>query len=598
MKFQLLTTEQEVRELIDWHNLCSEFVVLDTEGTDKDPRKAQLVDIQMSGKEPDAAVMFGAQFIQLLGELRALQVWQNFKWDWKVLYRHGLDLRGKPMRDTMLLHHLVDENADHDLDSIVKERWNDDYKAKFWGAHKTYQEAPDAAKIDYGCRDIVYTGRFYRELLARQSDGHYDVALSEHVHRLALALYDTELAGVRIDLDYLTQMGGELKKDVVATEAALRQLGGYHCEALELEAWAAAIQKAYTPKGKKWRMLPKPEFNFDASGQVASLLYDKLGLPPQKNHRTKKLTADDAALERLEGKHPIIPELRKLRKFSKMHGSFVEGVLERAQGDRIYPSFNVNGTVTGRISHSDPNMGQMPSRGEWSKIRGIFVPDPGHVLITCDYSQLEVCIAAHFSQDKNLLRIIHEGASKHDITANGLGISRTVAKTLNFAMQYQCGPKKVGEILGCSPQAAQEAWNKYWETYEGEKAVIDACKRKVDAGQPIVNPFGRRRRFPQKFAERWQLEAAYRQAYSSLIQGTGSEFTSYGFYRLAEWLKATGYGRAWFTVHDEILLQCLPEHVEEVRAKVIEVMTGAAKLVDLRVPLSVQCSGPLKRWKK
>jgi DNA polymerase-1 len=598
MKFARLTSREQVADLVEWHNARSPYVVLDTETDSKDPQKARLIDVQLSGREPDEAFAFGAEFAPELRKLSSLQVWHNFRYDWKVLYRHGVDLRGKPMRDTMLMHHLADENADHSLDSIVQERWKDDYKEKYWSRYKTYADAPDDEAVDYGCRDIVYTGRLYRELASLAPEGRGDFVLCDHVHRLATALYETEVAGIRLDLGYIAQMGGELKRDIVATEARLRELGGYHCESLELEAWATAIQKAYTPRGKKWQTLPKPEFNWNASGQIVKLLYGRLGLPVQKHPKTKKPTADDAALERLGDAHPILPELRKLRKFSKMHGSFIEGVLERAEGDRIYPSFNVNGTVTGRISHSDPNMGQMPSRGEWSKIRGIFVPDPGHVLITCDYSQLEVCIAAHFSLDKNLLKIIHEGASKHDITAEGLGIPRALAKTVNFAAQYQCSPRKIAELLGVSQAEGQTAYDKYWATYAGEKAVIDACKRKVDRGEPIINPFGRHRRFPKTFTESWQKEAAYRQAYSSLIQGTGSEFTSYSFYTLSEWLKATGYGRAWFTVHDEILLQCLPRHADEVRAKTIDVMTKAATLVDLRVPLSVECSEPLQRWQK
>lgn len=423
-------------------------------------------------------------------------------------------------------------------------------------------------------------------------------SLVNHVHRLALALFDTEVQGIRVDLGYTTQMGGELKKEIVETERELRKLSGSHCDVLELRYWAKAIDKAWSPNGRKWKTLPKPEFNWNASQQVQDLLYGQLALPVQKHPKTKNPTADDKALEKLGDAHPVLPVLRKLRKYVKMHGTFVEGVLERVEAGRIYPSFNVNGTVTGRISHSDPNMGQMPSKGEWAKIRGIFVPDPGSALITCDYSQLEVCIAAHFSQDPNLLKIIYEGASKHDITADALGIPRPTAKTVNFAMQYLCEPPKVAEILGCSPKAGQEAWERYWIAYAGEKRVVDECKKRVDDGLPIINPFGRHRRFSRHFANEWERAAAHRQAYSSLIQGTGSEFTSYSFYTLAEWLKKTGYGRAWFTVHDEALLQCLLRHVDEVRAKTIEVMTGAAKLVDLRVPLSVQCSEPLTRWTK
>jgi len=598
MKFYHLTTEAEIRALIAYHNMKSEFCVYDFETDSKNPREAKLIDIQMSGYGEDEAVMFGAEFLPLLSDLTCAHVLHNHRYDWKVAYLHGVDLRGKLVRDTMLMHHLHDENAAHDLDTWVQEQYGDNYKSRFWAEHKTYPEATFEKRLDYGCRDVVYTGLLYHYLDHSLGAQRVPGTLVEHVHRLAAALLDTELSGIKVDLDYTMTMGAELKGDIVKTEREARELVKYECLALELQAWSKVIEKTYTPKGKKWQTLPKPEFNFAGSAQVASLLFDQLKLPPVFSKKTRSRTADDKALEALESQHPVIPKIRQLRKYSKMYGSFVEGVLERATGDRIYPEFNVNGTVTGRISHSNPNMGQMPSRGDWSKIRGIFTPDEGHKLITCDYGMLEVVVAAHYSQDKNLLKIIHEGASKHDITAEALGVPRSVAKTANFAAQYLCGPRKFSEVIGCSEKEGEFYLNKYWEAYSGEKVVVDECRTKVDKGEPIINPFGRMRRFPAMFEKKWERESAYRQAYSSLIQGTGGDLTSYAFYHIAELLKSTGMGRAWFTVHDEILVEAKTEHVEEVRAAVQKFMICAGEHIKLSVPLTVECSGGLDRWTK
>ena len=602
MDFKLLTTEAEIRHLIDYHNLCSEFVVIDTETDSKDPRQANLIDIQMSGEGEESAVMFSGQFLPLLAELRPLQVYHNFKYDWKVMLRAGLDMRGKPMRDTMLLHHLVDENAEHDLDSIVKERWNDPYKERFWAKHKTYQEASDAEKIDYGCRDIIYTGRLYRELLARQDNEPQHAKLSEHVHRLALALYETEVAGIRVDLAYTIQLGGELKKEIVETEAELTRLGGYALTAIELAKWAKDIEKTWTPNGKKWKTLPKPDFNWNASGQVATLLYTGLGLPVQRDKKTRKPTTDGAAIDRLGDKHPILRPIRKHRKLAKMYGTFVEGVLERVEGGRIYPGFNVNGAKTGRISHHDPNMGNIPSRedefGSWSKIRGIFVPDEGCVLGTADYAQIEVCVAAHYSRDPNLLKIVLEGASQHDITAAGLGVPRQVAKTINFAMQYGATHFKIREILGCSEADAKLALSKYWETYAGLKEFIDWTHGELVAGRPIANPFGRKRHFPTKFANEWDLDSAKRQVFSSLIQGTAGDMMNYGFYQTSAELKREKIGAALWTIHDEGIFQSKPALFERCRDVLVKHMLKAAVVAALSVPVKVQPSEPLLRWQK
>lgn len=602
MKFTYLRTEQEVRELIDFHNLCSDFVVIDTETDSLDARKANLIEIQMSGEDEDSAVMFEGRFLPLLADLRVLQVYHNFKFDWKVMYFAGLDMRGKPMRDTMLLHHLVDENADHDLGSIVRERWRDAYKEKFWEKYKSYQEAPEDERLDYGCRDIVYTSRFYRGLLEARRAGEFTEELERHVHRLGLALYDTEVAGIRVDLGYTTQMGGELKKDIVATEAELTRLGGYPLVAIELAKWAKDIEKAWTPTGKKWKTLPKPEFNWNSSGQVASLLYGGLGLPVQRDKKTKKPTTDGAAIDRLGDKHPILRPIRKHRRLAKMYGTFVEGVLERAEDGRIYPGFNVNGAKTGRISHYDPNMGNTPSRedefGSWSKIRGIFVPDEGCVLGTADYAQIEVCVAAHFSRDPNLLKIVLEGASQHDITATGLGVPRQLAKTINFSMQYGCTEYKIAEILNCSLDEAKGALRKYWETYSGLKAFIDWTHRELVAGRPIGNPFGRKRRFPTQFANERDLDSAKRQVFSSLIQGTAGDMMNYGFYQTSEELKREKIGAALWTIHDEGIFQSRPALFERCRDTLVKHMLYAAKVAQLSVPVKVQPSGALLRWQK
>lgn len=598
MRFKYLETVDEIHDLIAWHNRHSDFVVLDFETTSKNPREAKLLDIQMSGRDEDEAVMFSGEHLLCLTVLESLQVFHNFKYDWKVAALHGVDLSDKPVRDTMLLHHLADENVEHGLDAIIQGAHGDDYKSRFWETYASYADAPRDAQLDYGCRDIVYTRRLYGEVCRRlQADG-VPEALVEHTHRLALALYRTELAGIRVDLDYTIEMGSALKADITRTERELREMGGYHCENLELQAWAKEIEKVWTPKGKKWKTLPKPEFNFGASGQVAALLYDELGLPEQVDKKTKRRTADDKALEAVEHRHPIVPKIRELRKFSKMYGAFIEGVLGKVQAGRIYPSFNVNGTVTGRISHSEPNMGQMPSKGDWAKIRGIFIPEAGNKVLTCDYGQLEVCIAAHFSMDENLLRIIHEGASQHDITAQGLGIERSKAKTVNFSMQYGCTEFKIAEILGCSVPEGKDAIRKYWETYAGLKRFVDWCHKELEEGRPIANPFGRLRRFPKEYQNRWELEAAKRQVFSSLIQGTGADMTSRAFYLIDSQLRERGWGRGWFTVHDECLAEVSAEHAEEARELLQATMLGIGEEIELRVPLKVECSQPLDRWQK
>ncbi len=597
MRFEFIEDEAFICQLIRHRNEVG-YCVLDLETTSKDPHKAELIHVQMSGLESDHAVAFSGKFLSLLKELTCTLVLHNFKYDFKVAHRHGVDLRGHKVIDTMLLDHLADENRLHSLDSYVQRVYQDDYKEKFWSRYESYQSAPLAEQVEYGCKDIYYTDRLYLDSLVSIHEQGIPDSLILHVHRLAMALFDTELLGIKVDLPHAVELGSALKKDILDAEVVLNEEAGAWKEVVELELWSKAIKKAWKPAGKKWLQLPKPDFNWASSGQVAALLYDKLGLPPVINRKTRKRTVDDKALEKLEHLNPLIPKLRLLRKYQTMFGTFIEGILDRAEDERIYPSLNINGTVTGRISHSDPNLGNMPSKGEWTKIRGIFRPDDGYKILTADYSQLEVCIAAHFSLDPNLLKIIREGASKHDITAEGVGLPRSTAKTLNFAMQYLCSPHKVSEIIAGTKEEGQEVWDKYWATYAGEKKVVDECKALIDKGLPIVSPYGRMRRFPTQFESKGQREAAYRQAYSSKIQGLGADLTSEAFYLADEEFKLRKWGRCLFTVHDELVTAVKHEHTADAGALMSKIMVYVGEQIKLNVPLKAELSDPTDRWCK
>lgn len=428
-------------------------------------------------------------------------------------------------------------------------------------------------------------------------------SLIEHVHLLALALYDTEVRGVRVDLDYLVKVGAGLKERIDSGHLRMRALVPNELAKLEAELWLERIEKAQAKlkteagKVKAAKRIKQEPLNWQSGPQLQRLVYGELALPVQykwdRKTRTRKATLDDDAMEELSFLHPVIEEIRSHRADQKTYGSFIVGTLERHRGGRIYPSFNVNGTVTGRISSSNPNLQQLPREGG---IRGIYVPEPGFKLISCDYGMLEVVIAAHFSQDKNLLKIIHEGASKHDITAAALGIERQKAKTVNFAMQYMCGPKKVEAILGCSKKDGEHAWNKYWEAYAGEKKVIEECKARVDAGLPIIGLYGRRRRFPNVFASDGERAAVYRQAYSSLIQGSGADLVHQAFYTFAHHMESSGAGRAIFEVHDQLLSEARAEVADQALEAMGRIMVETGQLVGLTVPLTVDPQGPMDRW--
>lgn len=587
-----LTTPGSLREwLEDTVREGQDTVALDIETTGLS-RTDKIISAAVTGPTANDVAFFGPEMLhELLSAPDGLHfVFHNASFDLRMLAWSGVSLGGSyGYSDTLILSHLLDENGEHGLGPLVKRYFNDDYKAQFWSTYKKAEEAPREILAEYNAKDVSYTARLYdllRDLL--REDG-VPESLIRHVHSLQGSLLSTEIAGIAVDRDYLLLRGVELKTRIESLLPKMRSLVADEISVIECDDWVREIEKRKTGAGRS--RVARPRFSFDSAKQLQSLLYNSLDLPTQHNEKTKAVSTDYDSLEKIKDRHPVIPLILEYREAQKIYGTYIEGTLERMVEGRIYPSFNVAGTATGRISHQNPNMGNMPRDGG---IRGMFVPDPGTVFISADFSQLEVCLSAHFTRDHNLLRIVQDGESQHDITSQSLGIPRSLAKTVNFGMQYGCSHFKVAKVLGVSNEKGKEAYDKYWETYSGQKRVMDECARKVDLGEPITSPFGRRRRFETRKRASW--DSAYRQAWNALVQGTGSDCTSRAFYLADRALRAAGFGHALFTVHDEIVIQAKTEHSEEAQKILLDTMTQVGVELGLTVALKAQGSGPMSRW--
>lgn len=597
MKFERYTTLEQVTALIQHHNDNEPNVALDFETTGLDCFTDKITDIVMTGYTYDHVVCFGGEFLSELLKITVLTIWQNFNYDFKIAYHsHKVDLRSLKVRDTMLLDHLVDENNEHGLDAIVQRRYGDNYKSVFWDKYKTFQDASVEDQLEYMCKDGYYTLLLYKDLSLDLQDQRIEESFINYIHLLAIVLLDSELQGVKVDLAHVGELGVELKTDIDRTLIEMRELCEAPCAVIEAEMWEKELDKRSTIRGKA--NVPRPEFNFSSSKQVCKLLYDKLGLPPQFNKKTKARSKDDKALVKIQHLHPVISSMQRLSKYEKMYGTFIQGVLERIRGDVVYPSFHVNGTVTGRISASSPNLQQLPASDTWSKLRGVFIPPTGYKIICADYSQLEICIAAHYSEDPLLLKMVRNGESMHDYTAKATGLTRDQAKKMNFTVLYGGTEYKVSEDLGCSIEQAKEYLNLLLSTYKGLKRLIDDCHAKAEHGVPIQSLFGRIRHFPGKYDQFWELKKAQRQSFNSLIQGTGADFTHHSFVEAAWAMQHRGWGRALFPVHDELVVQAKDTACKEVTSMLQSVMSGMGKKYGLLVPLTVEVSEPADRWMK
>lgn len=591
MKFERLTTYEQVLAVIKWHSTHSYHVVLDVETTSKDARAAHLLDIQLSGTEEGHVVMFGAEHREVLLKLApgVTLVAHNAKYDLHVLYRHGVNLLDRPFRCTVLMGHLVDENREsYKLDSYVRELYGSNYK-DFWEKYKSYEEAPEEERLEYGCRDVAYSAKLYERLREFLAQSTIPDSLVESVHNLQRSLLQTEIEGIRVDEGYLTEKGVEVKLQLDAIQPRMRELAKDEIEILELKMWLEEISEFKTDKKKASTV--KPTFNFGSAGQLAALLYGRLGITPQHNEKTKRVSTDYDSLCKVVGEHPVVAEIQKYRDLSKTYDAFIVGIGDKIKSGRVHPEFRVNGTKGARISHSNPNLGQLPASGG---IKGVFVPDEGYVFGEFDYGQLEVCVEAHLTQDRNLLSIVRDGVSKHDITAKSLGIDRSLAKTLNFAMQYWCSSHKVKSLLKCSDKEAELIYNKYWETYSGPAKLKAWSDKQIDDGKDLVDMFGRRRRFGVRKRRVWDKD--YRSGYNFLVQSPGGQMTNNAFYVANNWLREKGMGKGVLTVHDSCLMSFKKGH-EELCAKFVEqYMITEGLIAELTVPLKVTYSGPMERW--
>lgn len=594
MNFERLHTREEIVVAIEAHNAHSDFIVLDTETTDKLPRRASLLDVQISGREEQSAFIFAGEFADTLLGIKpsVVLVAHNYKYDAHVLFRHGVDLLDRAWRDTLLLGHLLDENREsYSLDSYVQERWGDGYKAEFWERFKGtgYGTATETEKQDYACRDVVYTRLLYESLMRELQAGGIPLSLIEHVHELQRALLKTEIEGVCVDEAYLRRLGVKLHLRLNELEPKMREVVKDEIEIIELKAWEKELEKRKTPKGRK--RIAKPAFNFESGPQLQALLYGGLGLPEQRNDKTKQISTDYEALDRLKHRHSVIELIQEHRELKKIDTTFVGGMFDRIDQSCIYPEFRVAGTLTGRISHSNPNLAQFPKTGG---VRGLIIPSRGRVLVAADYSQLEVLLEAHLTKDGGLIGILERGESKHDLTARELGCDRHMAKTLNFCLQYWGSAYKVQQLLNCSNSEAKRIWNRYWEIYSGPKRLKATTDKAVNDGTPLVTAYGRKRRFPVKERQEW--DGDYRQAYNFLIQGTGADITSQAFYQMDHWFNHHKCGRVLFSVHDEILIEVDRDRAEETESVLIHTMEGISEQLKLILPLKVESSGLMDRW--
>lgn len=383
---------------------------------------------------------------------------------------------------------------------------------------------------------------------------------------LIYSLYHMETAGIRVDKEQLKAYGEQLKVKIERLEREIYQLAG-------------------------------EEFNINSPKQLGEVLFDHKKLPHGKKTKTGYSTAADV-LEKLAPDYPLVRKILDYRQLTKLNSTYAEGLAVYIGEDgRIHGKFNQTITATGRISSTEPNLQNIPVRMELGRaIRKVFVPEEGSVFIDADYSQIELRILAHMSEDPRLIRAYGEAQDIHAITASEVfhtplaevtPLQRRNAKAVNFGIVYGISAFGLSEDLSITRQEAMEYINKYFETYPGIKAFLD---KQVENGKEqgfVTTMFGRRRPIPElKSANYMQRSFGERVAMNSPIQGSAADIMKLAMIAVDQKLRERNLkSRIVLQIHDELLVEAPREEAEIVKQLLEEQMKQAA---ELRVPLEVE----------
>ena len=386
---------------------------------------------------------------------------------------------------------------------------------------------------------------------------------------------------------------------------------GVRLDPAPLAALSAELEQRCLACQEQVFTLAGMRFNLGSPQQLADVLYHRLGLPaPARRGKTKSLSTAVDVLEDLAAAHAIVPPILEYRQLSKLKSTYVDALppLIRASTGRLHTTFTLAGSATGRLSSSNPNLQNIPIRSEVGRqIRAAFVPDPGRVLLAADYSQIELRLLAHFSQDARLLAAYQSDADIHRLTAAEVfGVPpllvddehRRRAKAVNFGIVYGLSAFGLARQLGIPQSEAARFIQRYFERYAGVRTYVDRCLDQARRSGQVETLFGRVRPIPNLGARNAALRGfAERTAINSPLQGTAADLIKLAMIRLHPQLDALG-AKLLLQVHDELLLEVPEESVEALAALVRREMEQAAELsVPLRVEIGV---GPnwrdLREW--
>jgi len=590
--YQMITDEADLKHLLEELKANVEFSV-DLETTSTDPIDAQIVGIAITTAPHEGyyipilssllempSLLSQDQVLEalrpVLEDVSYQKVGQNIKYDLKVFKRHGADLNGISF-DTMLASTLLHPaSSSHGLDDLAFTHLNHKMipiKDLIGTGSKqiTMDLVPLPQITEYACEDVDITlqlkNKFESELAA---EGLTDIFRDIEMPLISV-LADMELAGIKVDGNYLKQLSEEFQ-----------------------ERLDQKMDQIYAEAGQ--------EFNINSPKQLGQLLFEELNLPKNLTRRTKTgYSTDIRVLQRLAPHHPLPELILEYRSFSKLKSTYTDALVGLINPDtgRIHTSFHQAGVRTGRLSSSDPNLQNIPVRtAEGREIRRAFVAsDDDHTLIVADYSQIELRILAHLSGDDRLREAFEQDLDIHAQSASlifGLPPKeiddnmRRQAKTMNYGIVYGVGAFRLSNELQIEFGEAQQLIDNYFQTYAGVRDYFDRIVAKAQEQEYVTTLLGRRCYVPEiQAADRNTQEFGKRVAINAPMQGTAAELIKLAMLGIYDYLMKNGRRtKLLLQVHDELVFEAPKSEQEEVLTEIKRLMENACQ-IDVPVKVDI-----------
>ena len=590
-EYKLVENEEELRQLYDFF-ITKEFVSIDTETTSTDAISAELVGLSFSVEEKKAfyvpvpanyeeALKIVQIFKPLYESDKIMKIGQNIKYDYEVLTRYGVTLKGK-MFDTMIAHYLIQPELHHNMDYMAETLLGyqtihiEELLGPKGKKQKNMRDLSPTDIYEYAAEDADITLRLKNVLEPRLKELGVEELFWNIEMPLVRVLADMELNGVCLDTEALQD----------TSKIFTERMKQYE-------------QEIYKEAGE--------EFNISSPKQVGDILFGKLQIMDKpKKTKTGQYVTSEEVLQSLESKSPIVRNILNYRGMKKLLSTYIDALpkLINPRTGHIHTSFNQALTATGRLSSSDPNLQNIPVRTDDGKeIRKCFIPEEGCLFFSADYSQIELRIMAHLSEDENMMEAFREGHDIHRATAAKIwhvdidkvtDAQRKKAKQANFGIIYGITTYGLAQRMDIPNGEAKELIEGYFRTFPKVQAYMEHAKEVARAKGYAETLFHRRRYLADINSRNATVRGfAERNAINAPIQGTEADIIKVAMVRIWERFKKEGIrSKMILQVHDELNFSVFPEEREQVERIVIEEMQNA---YPLNVPL-IADAGWGKNW--